>query len=572
MGPPASISFSFLGAGLWLLGGNRARRVVSGMAIVPIGIALLSIVGHLYGASQLFAVARFTGVALQTATMLAALGVGLVAAVPEHGALALLRRDDPGGVVFRRLAVPIVLFPIVLGWLPVLGEREGFYDAAFGVAAHTLVEIVLFAALLWWTANGISRHSFAARQAEQALREADRLKDEFLATLSHELRNPLAPLRNGLEIVRRAPNDAEGITRAHSIMDRQLAQLVRLVDDLLDISRISRGRIELRKERIELRAVLENAVETSRPVFDAFGHDFVMTEPPEAIFIEGDTTRLAQVLANLLDNAAKYTPPGGRVRVRVQREDARVLVRIRDNGVGISAEVLPKLFEMFTRVASPLERSRGGLGVGLALVKRLVEMHGGDVAVYSPPAEVEGDGAPRGKGSEFVVRLPIAEPVAPNARIEPVGEPPRAHSEPPANGATAARAGRRILVADDNVDAAETVALLLENRGHAVRVVHDGKAAVEMAAAFRPHVALLDIGMPEMNGYEVARALRQQTWSDDVVLIALTGWGQAEDRKRSSEAGFDHHIVKPATPEALEQLLTNARDDKLATCSHAHSA
>jgi signal transduction histidine kinase/CheY-like chemotaxis protein len=550
MGPPAATSFLSVGVCLWLVtGGPRARRLASGLTFVPIAIAMLGITGHLFGASQLYAVARLTGIALQTSTMIAALGVGLVAAVPERGLAALLRRDDPGGAIFRRLIVPIVVIPLVLGWLRIVGQHAGHYDLAFGTAARTLLEIVLLVGLLWWTASGISRHSLAARQSEDALRQADRLKDEFLATLAHELRNPLSPLHTGVELMRRAPHDGAIATRTLAMMDRQLVHMTRLVDDLLDISRISRGNIELRRERIELGAVIESAVETSRPVIEASAHQFVIAQPSEPVFIDGDVTRLAQVVANLLNNAAKFTDRGGRIELEVKRDGGEALVIVRDNGGGIAASALPRIFEMFTRAVSPFERApAGGLGIGLAIARRLVDMHGGTIEVNSPPLQATPNGsARRGTGSEFIVHLPMAASVVHRAE----------QAQPPVV-VSAAKSGLRILVADDNVDAADSIAELLEDMGHDVSMVHDGKAAVETTAVFRPHLAFVDIGMPELNGYEVASRIRAEVWGKDVVLIALTGWGQAEDRRKSTAAGFDRHIVKPINLALLEQVLVDA--------------
>jgi signal transduction histidine kinase/ActR/RegA family two-component response regulator len=547
MGPPASTSFSVVGACLWLVtGGPRARRVGCALAIVPIVIALLGIVGYLYDASQLFAVARLTGVALQTATMIAALGIGLIALVPEHGFFATVRRVDPGGVMFRRLLVPLLFLPPVIGWLRVGGERAGLYDSAFGTAVRTIFEMVLFVGIVWWTAEGVSRHARVARKAEQALREADRRKDEFLATLAHELRNPLAPLRTALDLIRQSPDDAAVARRAHATMERQLRQMVHLVDDLLDVNRISRGSVELRQEPVELARVLENAIETSRPVVDGFRHELVVVQPGEPVFVRGDLTRLAQVIGNLVNNAAKYTEPGGRIRIKVEREGDEVLVRVRDNGLGIPADVLPRMFEMFSRVSRPQARSAGGLGIGLALVKQLVELHGGRVAVHSPPPEEPGEPA---AGSEFVVRLPVLVHALEVA-------PPRAVA---ATETGTAPAPLRILIADDNVDAGETLALLLETMGHETRTTHDGVEALEGAASMRPEVAFLDIGMPRLDGYEVCRRIRSEPWGKAVVLIALTGWGDADDRSKSSEAGFDHHLVKPADLESLEEILTRVR-------------
>ena len=376
------------------------------------------------------------------------------------------------------------------------------------------------------------------RRMEEELKEADRRKDEFLATLAHELRNPLAPIRNGLQIMRRAGDDKEAVEEARGLMERQLQQMVRLIDDLLDVSRITRNRLALRKERIELATVVQDALDTSRPHIEASGHELAVTLPPRPIHVNADPTRLAQVFSNLLNNAAKYTEPGGRIALTAEREGSDVVVRVGDTGIGIPAEMLPRIFEMFTQVDRSLERSQGGLGIGLTLVRRLVELHGGSIEARS---------GGHGLGSEFVVRLPA------------IAIPP-AQELPPSNGegrGIVAPKGRRILVVDDNKDSATSMGRLLGMLGHEIRTAHDGQAAVDAAAAFRPDVILLDIGLPILNGYEAARRIRGQPFGKEMILIALTGWGQEDDRRRSKEAGFDLHLVKPVDPDALEKLLSD---------------
>ena len=376
------------------------------------------------------------------------------------------------------------------------------------------------------------------KNAVAGLRDADRRKDEFLATLAHELRNPLAPIRNGLEVIRMA--GASGtVELARSMMDRQLTHLIRLVDDLLDVSRVTSGMLELRRQRLELRGVIDAAVETSRPAIEQAGHDLSIILPDEPIFVDGDLTRLAQVVSNLLNNSAKYTRRGGHISLAIAREKETALVTVTDDGIGIPPAMLGRVFDMFTQVDRTLERTTGGLGIGLSLVKGLVEMHDGTIEARS-----EGEG----KGSEFVVRLPIVSPA-----------PRRAD---PSDGraqevVTADR--RRILVLDDNTDSADLLGVLLERLGNEVRTAYDGEAGVLEAEEFRPEVVFCDIGMPKMNGYEVARHLREQPWSREIVLVALTGWGQVDDRKKSSDAGFDLHLVKPVDPAVLKQLLAGLR-------------
>lgn len=373
------------------------------------------------------------------------------------------------------------------------------------------------------------------------LREEDEKKDEFLATLAHELRNPLAPIRNAAQYFRlKGPSDPD-LQNARDIIDRQVQQMTRLVDDLLDISRITRGKVVLQRERVTLGLVLQNAVESSRPLIEAAGHDLAIAVHPEPLFIDGDGTRLAQIFGNLLTNAAKYTDRGGRIRLAAERQGSDVVVTVSDNGIGISAEHLPKLFDMFSQVDPALERSQGGLGIGLALVKSLVGMHGGRVAAKS-----EG----LGKGSEFVVRLPLI--------VSPYKEPQPGKSELP-DKPDAPSPKFRILVADDNVDGAQSLAMMLSVMGNEVRTAHDGLRAVEMAGEFKPDMILLDIGMPRLNGYDACRRIRETSWGKNMMLAALTGWGQDEDKRRSQDAGFDCHFVKPIEFAVLQELLADLK-------------
>jgi PAS domain S-box-containing protein len=372
-------------------------------------------------------------------------------------------------------------------------------------------------------------------RAEQLL-AADRRKDEFLATLAHELRNPLAPIRSGLEIWRLSRGDSEVTNQARDMMERQVEQMVRLVDDLLDLSRISRGTIELRKQRIDLEKIIQQSVETSRPVIEQVGHHLTIDMPPGALYVNADPVRMAQVFSNILNNAAKYTEPGGTIRLTVRQQEDAAIVSIEDDGIGIPSHLLPSVFDMFTQVDRNLERSQGGLGIGLSIVKRLVEMHGGSV-------EARSDG--KGRGSEFMVRLPIVLSVA----------------LPPTTVETPARSSsrRRVLVVDDNRDAASSLAMLLRLMGNEVKTAFDGLEALEVATTFRPDLILLDIGMPKMNGYETAEQIRNRPWGQQIVLAALTGWGQDEDRRKSHDAGFDVHLVKPVQIETLQELLASTR-------------
>jgi len=377
------------------------------------------------------------------------------------------------------------------------------------------------------------------KRLEQTLRnlaadlsEADRRKTEFLAILSHELRNPLAPISNAVRALRSGRNHGT-IQSASEMLERQVGQMVRLVDDLLDMSRITRGKLELRKEQTELAPIVNQAVETLRALYKSTHRELTVTLPPDPVYLEADPARLAQVVGNLLNNAFKFTDKGGRVWLTIERESNQVVIRVRDDGIGIAAEQLPRLFEMFTQVDTSMERSRDGLGIGLTLVKTLVEMHGGTVEVHS-------DGL--GRGSEFTVRLPTSD--------ETLKPPPQ-----PTVSETVPTLGRRVLVVDDNEDAAGSLAMLLELEGYQTLQAHDGVEAIEAAEHFRPDAVLLDVGLPRMNGYEVCRCIREQEWGKDVILVALTGWGQEADRRRSEEAGFDAHMVKPPDQETLKKLL-----------------
>jgi signal transduction histidine kinase/ActR/RegA family two-component response regulator len=375
------------------------------------------------------------------------------------------------------------------------------------------------------------------RHRVEQLADADQRKDEFLATLAHELRNPLAPISNAVELIGRANGDSAMLEKARCMMERQVGQLVRLVDDLLDISRITRGKVQLRKERVELAGVVRDAIEAARPRIDAQAHELTVALPHEPVLLDADPTRLEQVISNLLNNAAKYTEKGGRIWLTAERQAGDVIVSVRDTGIGIAAEHLAHIFEMFSQVSPALERSHGGLGIGLALVKGLVELHGGSVQAQSSGA---------GFGSEFTVRLPIVE-----AAVSAPQQPDDRREQ--------CRCGKKchVLIADDLRDSVESLAMMLHMAGHDVHTAHDGLEAVQAAAVFHPDVVVLDIGMPRMNGYEAARHIRKQPWGQKMVLVALTGWGQEEDRRRSLEAGFNHHLTKPVKPAALEQLLAD---------------
>lgn len=382
-----------------------------------------------------------------------------------------------------------------------------------------------------------------AREAERRRRElerAGRQKDEFLAMLAHELRNPLAPIYNAVQILAVRGHDPDEVERIGGLIGRQLQQMVRLVDDLLDVSRITRGKINLCKEPVDLAQVVSMAVETSRPLIESKGHELTVTLPETPLQVHADATRLAQVLSNLLNNAAKYTETAGRISLAAELLEGEVRVRVRDTGIGIAHEMLPRVFDLFTQADSSLDRAQGGLGVGLTLVRRLVELHGGTVEAHS---------AGTGQGTEMVVRLPLLPGPPEEAPDSPAPRPSQA----------GAAETLRILIVDDNEDTAESLAVLMEMAGHEVRTAFEGFSALEEARTFRPGVVLLDIGLPNLDGYEVARRLCQESGKDRMLLLAMTGYGQEEDRRRSREAGFDHHLVKPVDLDKLRGLLDSWR-------------
>jgi signal transduction histidine kinase/CheY-like chemotaxis protein len=433
--------------------------------------------------------------------------------------------------------------------LPVLLLTRGGADSPVARRAATLGNVVLLErpvrvqALL-----SAVRAALRARQrqyevrrllAEQdrgaeALREADRRKDEFLAILGHELRNPLSPILTALTVMRQVMPESPLLQQVRGTIERQVGQMARLVDDLLDVSRITRGKFQLQKGRVELRAILERAAETARPLLDSRKHDLTLSLPSGPVWLEADPARLEQVVANLLNNAAKYTDPGGHVWLTAEHHPHEAVVRVRDTGVGIAPGMLPRVFELFSQEDRSLDRAAGGLGIGLTLVKRLVELHGGTVEAAS---------AGLGRGSEFTVRLPVLAALTspPSANVETT----RPH--PPS---------LRVLLVDDMADAADMLGLLLRMWGHEVHVAYAGPPALEAARTFRPDVVLLDIGLPDgMDGYELARRLCEGAGGKKPLLVAMTGYGQEADRQRAAAAGFDHHLVKPIHPDSLEELL-----------------
>lgn len=533
MGFPAITTFTLLGTSLILSTGSIwMRRVAGWLAVAALTLSTLPLLGYLYGASQLYGVARLTGIAFQTATIIAILAIGVITAIREFGFVSLVESNGSGAVMFRRLAVPLVLVSLFIGWVRVAGQEAGLYDTAFGTAARTLIEILVVLGLLWWTAKGLSR-------AEETLREADRRKDEFIATLSHELRNPLAPIRSAIEILRHKSSTASELETSREMIDRQVSHMARLVDDLLDVGRISGNKVELRKEPVEIRHSITQAIETCQPLLQQSGHNLNVELPASPAFIDGDPVRITQILSNLLNNACKFTEPNGRISITAEASEADITVRVTDNGRGIPRGQLDEVFEMFAQVPAD-GADHSGLGIGLSLTKQLVELHGGSIKASS-------DGI--GLGTTLVVQLP---------RLHGEFQQPEPVTT---EDAISSPAERKILVVDDNPDAAESLRIMMTLAGNQTETASDGQEAIERAQAFRPDVVLLDIGLPILDGYEVCRAIRSEPWGNDIYIVALTGWGQEEDRRRTREAGFDAHLVKPVDPVVLLDLVARQAAD-----------
>jgi len=433
--------------------------------------------------------------------------------------------------------VPIKLDRAVVGVVQVMSDKPHAYSREHLDILRSLVApmaVALHNADLYARANREiverARMEAALKRSEEAMREADRRKDEFLATLAHELRNPLAPIRNAVALL------PDRVPYCQEVIERQVGHMGRLLDDLLDVSRVSAGTLEIRKERFPVSEVIRHAAESSHPMIVAGGHHLTMKIAAEPILLDADSTRIAQVISNLLNNAARYSEIGSKIKLTAERDGDQAVIKVKDNGVGMRAEMLPRVFEPFFQIDRSLDRSQGGLGIGLTLVKQIVEIHGGTVKAAS-------DGL--GKGCEFTVRLPVARGV-----VAPAAGRPEDEVEV---GMTTPRS--KILVVDDLRDSADSLAMMLRAKGHDVRVAYDGFEAVEIALQYRPDVVLLDIGMPRLNGYEAARTIRQQAGGDSPMLIAVTGWGHDENRLRTKEAGFDHHLVKPVEPAVLTKLL-----------------
>ena len=543
MGPSGALSWTMLGVAIVLASVSSRRwprATAPAPALVAMSLGFLPLIGYLYGASVLYNVPTITIIALQTSTFVIAVAIGVVLSVPEHAPVRLINDPGPAGELMRRILPAVIAVPIALGLLRLWGEQGGLFDLPFGTAMRTLTEIVLLSGLLWWAADAIGRQARARQIAEEqlveSLRDADRRKNKFLATLAHELRNPLAPVLHAVALMRRRAVRDPQIDRVSDVIERQVGLMGRLMDDLLDIGRITNDRLELRKERANLTTIVRDAVEMSRPLIQQFGHEVSIAEPEYSIVVEADPARLGQVFGNLVNNACRYTPPGGHIWIAIEREGANALVTVTDTGNGIPATELSNIFEMFSQV-DRTHRPNAGLGIGLHLVKRLVEMHSGSVVAHS-------DGP--GLGSRFTVRLPaLAESVVVDDVV--AAPAPQVSIEP--------RMARKVLVVDDNTDNAELLTILLQEQGHETYVAHDGVEGLAAAERLRPHVVLLDLGLPRLDGLETCRRIREQPWGKPMLVIAITGWGQDVDRRKSAEAGFDHHLVKPVDARAITSLM-----------------
>ncbi|MEO5818877.1 MAG: ATP-binding protein [Vicinamibacteraceae bacterium] len=532
MGPPASTALLLLGAALLFLArpSVRAQSVGQLLAIVTCAIVLLPVMGYAYGFSELYSVARYTGIAMVTAVALLLLGLAVQAGRPQSGLSSLLCRDDEVGVLSRRLLFAGVALPFGIGWALARMFVAGFIDAPFALSAIVLALTVLLATLIWRTGARLavstdarSTSERALTESERSLREADHQKSEFLATLSHELRNPLAPIRFAIELL---DGPAPVAARARHTIVRQVQHLTRLVDDLLDLTRVTSNKLELHIRACELRPLVQDAVDAVASEVARGRHRLDVALPAPAIWLQADPDRVVQMLVNLLTNACRYSDPGGLITIAAHAHHGAVVIAVRDAGRGLDPDDLERVFDRFVQVG---ESRQGGLGVGLAIVRALAALHGGTAEAHS-----EG----RGRGAEFRLRLPCAvgpPPAAPPAPLPPV-------------------ASRRILVVDDNRDAADMLGGLLAAGGHHVAVAYGGIDALRLATEFDPEVGLIDVGMPDVDGYHVAARLRSRA-DGNVFLVAITGWGQDADRRRALASGFDAHLTKPAEPVALAALL-----------------
>lgn len=526
-GPPASLSFMLIGISLVLMSvkDKHARRHIPIMVLSVVLLMMFSLLGYLFGARDFYAIPGLSAIALPSATMLFALALSLVVSLPEYQPMLLLCERSSAGSM-ARIILPIVVLMIPLFvWLRVKGHELGLFDVGTGRALGAAMLILGVVSLMWMALMDL-------RRREQREREADRRKDEFLATLAHELRNPLAPISNATALLKVVKDNPDKFEHARGMIERQTAHMVRLVDDLLDISRISSGKMELRRERIELAPLINQVLETYRPVADAANQQIISKIPQEPIYLYIDPARLSQVLGNLFSNACKFAKHGGDINLTISHYNNQVKIVVKDNGIGIPPDKLLAIFEMFSQLDQSLERSQGGLGIGLSLAKRLIELHNGSIQAFSEGIN---------KGSEFVIHLPMAVDQTPLPKPDIENHIPNR---------------KRILVVDDNRDSALSLAEILNLTGNETFLAHDGEEALSLAEIQQPDIILLDIGLPKLNGFNVCQRIREKPWADKTLIIALTGWGQEEDRRKSAEAGFDNHLVKPVDLNELMKLVS----------------
>jgi signal transduction histidine kinase/ActR/RegA family two-component response regulator len=559
MGPPASVSFVIIGTALLLISSRRQslRTLASVLGVVVISIASLSLIGYLYGAKRLYTIPHLTAIAMQTATMVFSLGLGLIAAVPTCGIAGIVQREDAGGVLMRRLLLPVLGIPILAGALRLAGQNAGLYDAAFGTAMFVLVMIACFFALLLWTANGLSHADQVRRRQDSALRDAERAqrqlldseraarmeaeraaraKDEFLATVSHELRSPLNTISGLAHLLRlEKPDEANNAEVSRSIQAAVRNQ-ARIIDDLLDINRITAGKLHLDLGEVDLSAIIGAAIDGIRAQAEKKSIHLDVKVNPDTGCVMGDAVRLQQLFSNLLSNAVKFTPDRGRIDVTADRTGSDVNIRISDTGQGITPEFLPRVFERFAQADGSIARRHGGLGLGLAIAKCIAELHRGSISV---------DSAGEGKGTTFCVRLPVA--IMEYA-------PPNAIPLPPAEDLDLT--GIRVLVADDDHSAAELLARFLGACGAIVKLANSGADALLAVQEFEPNILLCDISMPDMDGYEVIRRLRGS--GSRIPAVAVTAFARREDKVRAVEAGYDMHLSKPVDAHELMTVLEAA--------------
>ena len=563
MGPVGSLCLALLGFGRLLVDvrARGQRAPFQYLAIAVMLISSVSLLGYLFEARALFSLGKYTGIALPTAAALWLLGLGLLLSRPEAGLARRVVAEDGGALLLRRLLPAALFVPVLLMWARLQGQELGLYDAVLGRALVVIGFVVVFTGVVWRTGDVVFQQAASAARAERvlhdqlvqshnALADANRRKTEFLAVLAHELRNPLAPVRSAVHLLKARAGTDTAATRTYAVIERQVEHLARLIDDLMDVSRISQDKLELRKAPVRLSELVAGALEASGHLLEREGHRVSIALPEQELQLEADEARLVQVFTNLFTNAARYTPAGGEIALSAQLEPApggtsadpdrpQLVVRVRDNGVGIAAEQLPHVFDMFYQVGRHARQGRHGLGIGLALVRKLVELHGGSVSATSEGA---------GKGSTFTVRLPAA--LLPTAMAAPANQ-----LAPSLSGFRSLR----VLVVEDNHDSAEMLSELLQLAGAEVHLAPDGESALVLVARVQPRVILLDIGLPGMSGYDVARQVRDSSWGAQVLIVALTGWGSAEDRARSRAAGVDRHLVKPVDPEALMALIAEFR-------------